>query len=165
MAKAIKQIKKKNHNQEEEQAGAVASIVKEIANNSDAILTMIGIVKNLHEMGALDTISALIEKRNDVGVIAIQQINKPEMHKTIKNGINTFNFLGTIDPEQLRTMLFGITKGLERASESVGKKENQSLWQMGKAMRNPDTRATISMMMDFMQGMGEGMANVPTNKK
>lgn len=83
----------------------MAGIVRELADNSEAILTMISIVKNLHEMGALDTLSALIEKRNDVGVIAIQQINKPEMHKTIKNGINAFNFLGTIHPDQLKTML------------------------------------------------------------
>ncbi|MCK6258981.1 DUF1641 domain-containing protein [Fictibacillus sp. KIGAM418] len=165
MAKAIKQIKKQIHTREEVQEEAVSGIVNELANNSEAILTMIGIVKNLHEMGALDTLSALIEKRNDVGVIAVQQLNKPEMHKTIKNGINAFNFLGTLNPDQLKTMLSGLSKGLERAAESVEKQEKPSLWELGKRMRNPETRATMSMMTEFLQGMGEGISDVPRHNK
>ncbi|MDM5340350.1 DUF1641 domain-containing protein [Fictibacillus enclensis] len=165
MAKAIRQIKKEARTREEEQAEAVAGIVRELADNSEAILTMISIVKNLHEMGALDTLSALIEKRNDVGVIAIQQINKPEMHKTIKNGINAFNFLGTIHPDQLKTMLSGMSKGLERAADSAEKEDTPSLWQLGKSMRTPETRATMAVMMEFLQGMGEGINEVPRHNK
>ncbi|PJN92193.1 DUF1641 domain-containing protein, partial [Bacillus sp. mrc49] len=111
MAKAIKQIRKEAPNPEAEQSKAVTDIVAALAENRDAIMATIGIVGQLHEMGVLNTVNGLLEKRVDVGVIAVQQLNQPNMHNTIKNGMNAFNFLGQLNPDQLQTVLNGVSHG------------------------------------------------------
>ncbi|MDQ0245525.1 uncharacterized protein YjgD (DUF1641 family) [Bacillus fengqiuensis] len=155
MAKAIRQINKHVPNKEEEQAQAVADIVAALAENREAIVTTLGILKELQEMGALNAIHGLLQKRTDVGAIAIQQINKPNMHNTIKNGMNALGFLGSINPDQLKIIFQGLNQGLERATESAHQGEEQSLWKLGKNMGNSEVKASLATMMGFMQGMGE----------
>jgi uncharacterized protein YjgD (DUF1641 family) len=155
MAKAIRQIKKHVPNPQEEQAQAISDIVKALAENREAILTTIGILKNLQEMGALDAVHGLLEKRNEVGAIAIGQLNQPSMHNTIKNAINAFKFMGSVNPTQLQTILKGLSHGLERATESVPNGEEPSLWKLGKSMRDPEVKASLATMVEFLHGMGE----------
>lgn len=155
MAKAIRQINKHIPNKQEEQAQAIADIVAALADNREAIMTTLGILKELQEMGALDAIHGLLQKRTDVATIAIHQINQPSMHNTIKNGMNALGFLGSINPDQLQAILQGLSHGLKRATESAQKGEEQSLWKLGKSMGNSEVKASLATMMGFMQGMGE----------
>lgn len=155
LAKAIKQIRKEAPNPEAEQSKAVTDIVAALAENRDAIMATIGIVGQLHEMGVLNTVNGLLEKRVDVGVIAVQQLNQPNMHNTIKNGMNAFNFLGQLNPDQLQTVLNGVSHGLEKLAENIEKDEKVSLWQLGNSIRNPEIRTTLTTMLGFLEGMGE----------
>jgi uncharacterized protein YjgD (DUF1641 family) len=155
MAKAIKQINKSIPNPEEEQAQAISDILKALSDNREAILTTLGIMKHLHEMGVLNALHGMLEQRTEVGAIAIQQMNQPTMHNTIKNGINAFKFLGGVKPEQLQSIFQGLGHGLERSSEMIQKGEYPSLWKLGTSIRNPEVRASLSTMVEFLQGMGE----------
>ncbi|MFC3885149.1 DUF1641 domain-containing protein [Bacillus songklensis] len=155
MAKAIRQINKKAPNKEEEQAQAITDIVKALADNREAIMVTLDILKNLHEMGALNAVDGLLKARSDVAYIAIQQLNQPSMHNTIKNAMGAFKFLGSVNPDQLQTIFQGLSHGLERSAENIKKGEDASLWQLGKSIRNPDVRASLSTMVEFLQGMGE----------
>jgi uncharacterized protein YjgD (DUF1641 family) len=155
MAKAIRQINKSVPNPVEEQAQAISDILKALSENREAILTTLGIMKHLHEMGVLTAVHGLLEQRTEVGAIAVQQMNQPTMHHAIKNGINAFKFLGSMDPEKLQSLLQGFGHGLERSSEVIEKGESPSLWKLGTSMRDPDVRASLSTMVEFLHGMGE----------
>lgn len=155
MAKAVRQISKSVPNQQEEQAEAVAAIIKELADNREAIVSTIAILKNLHEMGVLNIFKGLLEQRTDVGAIAIQQMNQPAMYNIIKNGMSAAKFLGSVNPEQLTNILEGVNKGMQRASESVDRKEDAGLWKLGKNIRTPEARASLAVMTEFLQGMGQ----------
>ncbi|WP_026696039.1 DUF1641 domain-containing protein [Peribacillus kribbensis] len=161
MAKAIRQINKTAPNPLEEQSQALADIIKTLADNREGILSFMAILKNLQEIGILDALHAILEKRTDVGVIAMQQVNQPGMHNTIRNAIYLFNFMGTMKPEQLQSMLGGVTKGLERMGESIKNHEQHSLWQLGKSIRDPEIRAAMTTMMGFLHGMGESFSQHP----
>jgi uncharacterized protein YjgD (DUF1641 family) len=155
MAKAIRQIRKEVPNQQEEQQQAIADILKELADNREAIMGAIGILKGLQEMKVLETVGALLDQRNEVGAIAIQQINQPTMHNVIKNGIAAFKFLGSIQPSHLETIMEGVGIGLKRLSQTGQKGEKQSIWKMRRRLRSPKIRAAMTTMVDFMEGMGE----------
>ncbi len=155
MAKAIKQIKKEIPTPEQEQSQAINDIIAAVANNREAILSTIGIIKHLQDIGVLDTLNGLLEKRVDVGVIAIQQINQPSMHNTIKNGMNTFKFLGQLNPEQLQIILNGVSRGLGKFGEKIDKNEKASLWRLGNSIRNEEVRTSLNTMLGFLEGMGE----------
>lgn len=155
MARAIRQINKEVPNVQEEQDQAMADIMRELAENREAIMKTLGILKGLHEMKVLEAVHALLEQRTEVGAIAIQQINQPGMHNIIKNGMGAVGFLGTLQPGQLNTILDGVGHGLKRLSKTGEKGEKQTIWKMRRRLRSPEIRAAMTTMVDFMEGMGE----------
>ncbi|WP_409294203.1 DUF1641 domain-containing protein [Peribacillus sp. SCS-26] len=161
MAKAIRQINRSTPDPAAVQAEAFSDILKALAENKEGILSALGIIKELQSIGVLDALHAILEKRTDVGVIAMKQVNQPGMHNTIKNAIFLFNFMGTLKPGQLQTVLGGVTKGLERMGESIDSHEQHSLWKLGKSMRDPEIKTAMTSMVEFLHGMGESFAEHP----
>lgn len=155
MAKPIRQISRGIPNEADEQAEAVDEILKALADNKEAVLSFIELTKELHEIHVFETAGALIKQRNDVGVIAMQQINQPAVHNIIKSGFGLFKFLGGMQPGQLDTLLQGVTLGLKRMSQTGEQGKKQSIWKMRIRLRSPEIRAAMTTMVDFMEGMGE----------
>ncbi|MDP4083925.1 MAG: hypothetical protein Q8934_04830 [Bacillota bacterium] len=155
MAKAITQIRKEIPNQKEEQTEAIEKVLQELGKNSEAIIQTIQILKELHDTKILETVHAILKQRTEIGAIAIHQVNQPTMRNIIKNGMNTIEFLGTLKPGQLNTILDGVGHGLERLSETGEKGEKQSLWKLRKRLWSPEIRAAMTTMVDFMDGLGE----------
>ncbi|MED4404466.1 DUF1641 domain-containing protein [Heyndrickxia coagulans] len=154
MAKAIRQIKQVNPAPEEWQAASMSAVVKAAAENGESLIKLLEIIKQLDGMGVLNAMEGLLQNRVDVAEIALGQLNQPAMYHAIKNGMNVFKFLGSIDPEQLQTILAGITSGFEKAAQSGGQ---ESLWKLGKSMRSPEVKRSLAMMAGVLAGMGEAM--------
>lgn len=155
MAKAIRQISRQAPNETEERAQAVEEIMQALADNKDAVLSMIEMAKELHEVKVFETAGSLLKQRNEVGVIAMQQVNQPAVHNVIKSGFGLFKFLGGLQPAQLETLMNGVTLGLKRMSQTGEKGKKQSIWKMRIRLRSPAIRAAMTTMVDFMEGMGE----------
>ncbi|MBT2679416.1 DUF1641 domain-containing protein [Bacillus sp. ISL-35] len=155
MAKAIRQIKRQVPNETVERAQAMEEIMQALADNKEAVLSMIEMAKELHEVKVFETAGSLLKQRNEVGVIAMQQVNQPAVHNVIKSGFGLFKFLGGLQPAQLDTLLNGVTLGLKRMSETGEKGKKQSIWKMRIRLRSPAIRAAMTTMVDFMEGMGE----------
>ncbi|PLR95211.1 DUF1641 domain-containing protein [Bacillus sp. T33-2] len=155
MAKAIRQIRKETPNPAEEQAKAMADIVQELTENREAVMQVIGILRGLHDARVLETVHGLLDQRDEVGAIAIQQINQPAVHNMIKSGMNMLKFLGSMQPGQLDTIFQGVGLGLERLSKTGEKGKKQSIWKMRRRLRSPEIRAAMTTMVDFLEGMGE----------
>ncbi|MEW8971177.1 hypothetical protein [Mesobacillus jeotgali] len=155
MAKAIRQISRQVPNETEERAQAVEEILQALADNKEAVLSMIELAKELHEVKVFETADSLLKQRNEVGVIAMQQVNQPAVHNIIKSGFGLFKFLGGMQPSQLETLLTGVSLGLKRMSQTGEKGKKQSIWKMRIRLRSPEIRAAMTTMVDFMEGMGE----------
>ncbi len=155
MAKSIRQIRREVPSEQEIQEQAVNEILKELAENKEAVLAFIQMAKGLHELKIFETTNSLLKQSDEVGAIAIQQINQPAVHNIIKSGFGLFKFLGALQPSQLQTLLDGATLGLKRMSETGEKGEKQSIWRLRKRLTSPATRAAMTTMIDFVEGMGE----------
>ncbi len=155
MAKAIRQISRQLPNETEERSQAVEEILQALADNKEAVLSMIDMAKELHEIKVFEAAGSLLKQRNEVGVIAMQQVNQPAVHNVIKSGFGLFKFLGALQPSQLETLLNGVTLGLKRMSQTGEKGKKQSIWKMRIRLRSPEIRAAMTTMVDFMEGMGE----------
>lgn len=93
MAKSIRQIRREVPNEAEEQAQAINEILKELAENKEAVLSFIELAKGLHDMKVFDTAGSLLKQSDEVGAIAIEQLNQPAVHNVIKSGFGIFKFL------------------------------------------------------------------------
>jgi uncharacterized protein YjgD (DUF1641 family) len=163
VAKPIQQIEKKRLNEAEEEAEALKELVGMIADSKESIKTFLEILEELDRSGLLDMAKGLLKTRQKVGVLAMEQMNQPAMHRIIKNGINTVQFLGQLDPDQMKTIMNGVSKGLEKTSEGSSQKEQVGLWSLIRTMRDPDIRASMTMMTSFLEGMGKEISQKPVH--
>ncbi|WP_202077739.1 DUF1641 domain-containing protein [Caldalkalibacillus salinus] len=151
MAKAISHIEKHEPTPAERQAMALDELLSLIAHNKEAITTTLDILKELQEAGVLDILKGMLRTRDKIGVIGVEQLNQPHMHRTIKNGINLFQLIGEIDPDQLNTILGAANKGMTHINTSPDK---VSKWQLIKSMNDPDVLSALSAMTGLLKGMG-----------
>lgn len=165
MAKAIRQIRWAEQNQAEEQAQDVNEILKALAENKEAVLSCIELVKGMHELKVFETGGALLKKSDEVGAIAMQHINQPAVHNMIKSGFGIFKFLGTMKPSQLETVLEGVMQGMEKMSQTIKNSEKESLWKMRKRLSKPEIRTVMTSMFDFLEGMGSAFLRSKVNNK
>lgn len=163
MAKAIKQIEKTTPSSEELHDQDIAALLKQIAENRQAISTSLNILNELQQTGVLDTLNGLLKTRVKVASIAMEQVNQPSMHNIIRNGFNTIEFLGALDPEKLKVILNAVSKGLDETSERIGQNEPIGLWGMMKTIRDPDVNTALSSMLGFLNGMGKEMGKGRTH--
>jgi uncharacterized protein YjgD (DUF1641 family) len=155
MAKAIRQIEKNQKSEVEQQAESLQELLTMISKNSEAIKSTLEILQELQKAGILDMVNGLLKTKDKVGIIAMDQLNQPSMHRTIKNAINALQFIGELDPDKMKRMMHGISTGLDHLNDEAQQNKIGIL----KAMRDPNVKASISTAFSFLQGMGEGLEN------
>lgn len=154
MAKPTTRIEQTVPSAAQVEAEALTEVLSAVAQQKDALLTYIQIIGQLHQAGILTAIQAMLAARHDIGVIGINQMNKSGAQRLIKNGMSTMQFLGSIDPEKLTTVLGAVSHGMEQAKPS-GKQTG--LWSMMGTLRDPHVGASLNVMMSFLRGMGEAL--------
>lgn len=157
MAKAIKQIELIQPSAQEEQAKDLADLLTQLGQNREAISSAIDIIGQLQRSGILDIVQGFLHSKEKVAAIAIDQVNQPNMHNIIRNGFNTVDFLGSLDPQQMNIMMNAVTKGLDESAEVMKSNEKTSVLGLMKAMRDPDINLAIHSMLGFLKGMGREM--------
>lgn len=165
MAKAIKQIELIQPSAQEEQAKDLADLLTRLGQNREAISSAIDIIGQLQRSGILDIVQGFLHSKEKVGAIAIDQVNQPNMHNIIRNGFNTVDFLGSLDPQQMNIMMNAVTKGLDESAEVMKSNEKTSVLGLMKAMRDPDINLAIHSMLGFLKGMGSEMGKEHTHYK
>ncbi|MGB8956208.1 MAG: DUF1641 domain-containing protein [Tumebacillaceae bacterium] len=158
MATRTTRIEKAIPNPQQEQAQALGEILSAIADNRTAIIQFMDILKELHSWGILDALQGLVKNRHDIGVIGVTQLNKPGAQHILKNGMSALQMLASIDPNQLQSVLNGVTAGLDRAGQQMGEPHKPlGMFDMIKTMRDPEVGASLQFMMNFLRGMSGGM--------
>ncbi|UOR11753.1 DUF1641 domain-containing protein [Halobacillus amylolyticus] len=157
MAKAIRQIDKSIPTPEQEQAQDLEEILGALAKNRESLLILLEIVEELHKSGLLDIAKGMLKTRHKLGVLAMDELDKPAVHDLVKSGISTFNFLTKINSDQLDGLLDGVSSGLEESSKSLQTNEKVGMWGLMKSINDPDINRSITTLLGFLQGMGQGL--------
>ncbi|KML37382.1 DUF1641 domain-containing protein [Cytobacillus firmus] len=165
MAKAIKQIELVQPSAEEEQAQDIAGLLTQLSQNREALSSAIDIIGQLQKSGILDIIQGFLHSKEKVAAIAIDQVNQPNMHNIIRNGFNTVDFLGSLDPQQMNIMMSAVTKGLDESAEVMKRNEKTGVLGLMKALRDPDINLAINSMLGFLKGMGREMCKEHSHYK
>ncbi|HEU4963600.1 MAG TPA: DUF1641 domain-containing protein [Bacilli bacterium] len=169
MAKATTHIEKSVPNAAEEQAQGLGQLLQALAENREAILLAMDVLGELHKAGLLEMLQALLKNRHEIGVIGIEQLNKPGAHRILKNGMNLVQFLSAVEPASLQTLLNGVAGGVKKVGEAdggtgTGKAQPQpGMWGMVKLLRDPEVSASVNVLVNFLRGMGHEVRNTTTH--
>ncbi|GAA4707817.1 DUF1641 domain-containing protein [Brevibacillus fulvus] len=159
MARPITNIKKSAPSEAEQQAEAIGVILKSLTENREAIVETVEILSHLHEIGVLAAVKALLIQRNEVGRLAIQQLNQPSMQHLIKNAMTAVQTIGSIQPDQLQRLLNGLTGALGQTGNQNAAANAPTLWELARSMKDPEVRTSLYAMIGILKGMGKSFQN------
>lgn len=152
MAKAITDIQKSIPSDEEIQSENIAEILRVLSDNKEAVTNFLEIVKGAHEAGLFNILRGLLENKNEVAAVGMRLVNVAGIPTVMKNMIVAMQFLGKMDPLKTHMLLEGLGKGLDNV-DAEGT-NHTSVWGMTKALRDPDINASITVLLNFLKGMG-----------
>ena len=152
MAKAITKIEKYIPSEAQQQEESIQEILKALSENKESVTSFLEMVKEAHESGVFDILKGLLENKKEVAKVGLDLINVAGAPSMLKNMIVTMQFLSKLDPLKTHMLLDGLNKGLERIS--VENESHTSMWGMVKALREPEINASITVLLNFLRGMG-----------
>lgn len=176
MARPIKQIERHIPTEVELQAQSLGLLIKALTDNTESILKMLEIVKELDRAGVLDIADAALKNRIPISAIGIDMIEGMNLPPLIKNAFTLVQVLGKLDPKELEKLIKALGAGLDHLGDlhadssqqlyetdkpsKVGKKNSHSddhppgmLGLLGM-MRDPDVRSSLSVGLQFLKAMG-----------
>ncbi|MFC3884482.1 DUF1641 domain-containing protein [Bacillus songklensis] len=152
MAKAITNIEKYIPSKAQQEADSIEEILKVLSDNKESVTAFLEIVKEVHESGIFDIIQGLLKNKSEVAKVGLEFVNVAGIPSMAKNGIVAMQFLSKLDPLKVHMLLEGLNKGLERVS--VEDENHTSMWGMVKALREPEINSSITVLLNFLRGMG-----------
>lgn len=160
MAKAIRRIEREEPSPQERDAQALMEMMGAVAQHKAALVSFLDILGELHEAGLLDIVRGLLKSRHQIGVIGLTQLNKSGAQHTIRNGMGLVQFLGRLDPDDLTRVLTAVGTGLQQAQPSP---KGMGMLGMIGALREPDVNASMSLLINFLRGMGGSLTHPQTH--
>lgn len=126
-----------------------------IADNKEAVLATITLVRHLQDTGILAILNGLLAEGEDVLRIVVQEINKPHNSNVLENGLDLAMVLGTLDVDGLKILTEKLNQGIKEATAEDADDGPTGVFQLMKSLKDPEISRSIGMMMRLLKGMGK----------
>ncbi|TGB05141.1 DUF1641 domain-containing protein [Halobacillus salinus] len=153
MGKAITNINRYSVSEEEKRDKDFAEVKEAVADNKDAILKGIQLLKALEEGGTLDTAYAFTNAKRTALERVVQEISKEQYTPLLENLPSLIFLIGELDVNGIRDLTKRLNKGIEEM-EQVPSDEKSNVLDVMKALKDPDVNRSLTMMLGFLRGMG-----------
>ncbi|WP_404452396.1 DUF1641 domain-containing protein [Virgibacillus necropolis] len=154
MANPITKIKRMEIPEEVAQEQNMAEVTKAVSENKDAILKGIDFLSTLNENGMLDMTHALVKQKETALDNIMRELNKPQYSATLENISKLFLFLGELNVDELKHFTDKLNHGMEEAL-AFDNSEKTSYMDLIKALKDPEINRSITMLLEFLRGMGK----------
>ncbi len=146
-------------------AGAIATeqttreMTELLYANRDALKHGIALLQILNEREVLQMITALFEQLDPVMTVIVNQVAKPEYTGGIKNVFALAGGFSQFDSEALTALLRGVARGVKAAAEATEQsKSGIGVFDLLKALKDPEISSGLRTLLQFLKGFGAGMA-------
>lgn len=157
MAKPITKISQPVLTEKEIEEQSLEKVLKDVANNAEGIQQTIKLLQELHESGILAAINAIIEAKEQVAKIAVGQLLRPPVTNAINNAMAAAGALTELDPEMTKKWIGSVANGLQKAEEGVKDNSKVGIFDLMKAVKDPDINRAIAFGLNLLKGIGEGI--------
>ncbi|QQZ08301.1 DUF1641 domain-containing protein [Heyndrickxia vini] len=157
MAKPITKIDEPILTEKEKQDQLLEKILKDLSQNTDGIKETIQLLQELHVSGILGAINNLVEAKEEVAKIAVGQMLRPPVTNALNNAMAAAGMLTELDPEMMKKMMGGLSKGLQKAEEGLQLNKRVTIFDLIKIMKDPDVNRAMGFGINFLKGLGEGL--------
>jgi len=154
VAKAIQQIERTPVVPEEKASHDKEALLTALLERREAIEKSIHFLQRVDEQGVLDTLTALVGQGDKVMGVVSRELNKPHNSTMLVHFVKLAEMIGELDIEKLQPLIARVNQGLEKADELVSTGETTTLFDMLKALKDPDVNRAITALFGFLKGAG-----------
>ncbi|WP_019119565.1 DUF1641 domain-containing protein [Brevibacillus massiliensis] len=157
MARPITRIARTPVTEKERQNQAVENVIEVLAKNADGIQEAIKLLQELHNSGILGALNAAVEAKEEIAKIVVGQMGRPPVTNMINNALAAAGELTAVNPEMTKKLMSGLAKGLQKAEEGSRTEAAIGIFDLIKALRDPDVNRAIAFGINLLKGVGEGL--------
>ncbi|PIC68677.1 hypothetical protein CSV71_00565 [Sporosarcina sp. P21c] len=157
MAAPITSIKRTERSELEIQQDKLAELQKKIAEQEESLQKIMEITGELHKIGALDALQAMLHSKEKITGIALGQVSREPVTNLLNNLMAGAGILTALDPATIQQLSKSVQKGLSEAEQANEEGQKTGVLQLMKAINDPDINRALTFGMNFLKGMGKGL--------
>lgn len=157
MAAPITSIKRTEQSEMEIQQDRLAELQKQIAEQEESLQKIMEITGELHKIGALDAVQAMLESKEKITGIALGQVSRDPVKNLLNNLMASAGVLTAIDPATIQQLSKSVQKGLSEAELGNDEGQKTGVIQLMKSINDPDINRALTFGMNFLKGLGKGL--------
>lgn len=157
MASPITHIKKKEWTSEEIRQQKLFELETLIVEQNESLNKLLAITGDLNDAGVLDAVLAMVKAKEGIAEVVMEQATREPVTNLINNVMSAAGALTAIDPESTGQLASSVVRGLKEAEEQNQNGKKIGVFQLLKALRDPDINRTIKFGLNFLRGMGKGL--------
>jgi uncharacterized protein YjgD (DUF1641 family) len=154
VAKAIQQIERTPVVHEEKASQDKEALLATLLERREAIEKSIQLLQRADERGLLDVATALVGQGDKVMGVVSRELNKPHNSTMLVHFVKLAEMIGELDIEKLQPLISKVNQGIEKADEIVSSGETTTLFDMLKALKDPEVNRAITALFGFLKGAG-----------
>jgi|SRR3954453_4240805 uncharacterized protein YjgD (DUF1641 family) len=157
MAKPIKVIQRTELTDEQKKMHSLENLLSGVAQNKDSLLETLNLIQELHDSGIMDALGSLLKAKEKAAKIAVGQLTRQPVTNMINNAMAAGGILTELDPETTNKLAQSLTAGLKKAEQGLEADYKLGLFDLMKALKDPDINRALGFGFNLLKGMGEGL--------
>jgi uncharacterized protein YjgD (DUF1641 family) len=157
LAAPITAIQRQELTDEQQKQQKLEYLTTLLADHEDAINKIMGIVGELNDMGVFDAADAMLQAKEKIAAIALGQIGREPVTNMINNLMNAAGVLTSIDPELAKKLAGSVAAGMDEGSKHLQSNKKISMFDLVRALNDPDFNRAIGFGLHFLKGLGKGL--------
>ncbi|MDN4492602.1 DUF1641 domain-containing protein [Ureibacillus aquaedulcis] len=157
MAVPIKTIKKQQLTEEQLKEQKLENLKQLLSENEDTVNQVFILMAELNNIGALEAATNLLEAKEEVAHIALDQLSRKPVTNIINNLMGAAGALSNLDPETTTKLIDSLNFGLDEANKALAADEKVSVFKLAKTLKDPDVNRAVNFGIHFLKGLGKGL--------
>jgi uncharacterized protein YjgD (DUF1641 family) len=157
MANPISAIEKQQQTPEQQKEQELNELLSVLLENSSGLQQTVKLLQELHESGILPALQALVEAKEQVATIAVQQMLRPPVVNMLNNAMAAAGALTSLNPETTTKLMGSLSEGLKKAEQGLANNEMTGVWDLLKVMKDPDINRAMTFGLNLLKGLGQGL--------
>lgn len=136
---------------------SLQQLSQEAAQHSSALTSLLNLAGELEKSGLLAMGTALLATKDHLLEVAVEQVSKPGATNAIHNLMQVAQTVGRVDGAHVESILNAIVKGLEKGHEQLAVSPEVGVFDLVRALRDPDINRALALIMGVLKGFGESL--------
>jgi len=154
MAIPITSIQKNVLSEEQAKQQKMDELQSKLAEHEEALNQILTIIGELNKIGILEAANSMLQAKEQIAEIALNQVTREPITNMINNVMGGASALTNLDPELTKTLVNGITNGMNEGNDYLQNPTKMNVFDIVKALKDPDFNRAVGFGMHFMKGLG-----------